>query len=76
MNWTDFWPVYLGLVLAVILAYKSYRREKKQYNGGRCRICYGELRHFDNDSQGGRGYCCHNGHYIWICWAGIDKVKP
>ena len=35
-----------------------------------------KLEHFDDDSQGGRGYCCpsttHN-YFTWVSYRFIDK---
>ena len=46
--------------------------EKRQWNNGYC-ACGSPWRHFDNDSQGGRGYCCDKCHsYIWISYR-VDK---
>ena len=48
--------------------------ERRAFNGGICQHCGAKLRHFDNDSQGGRGYCCDKcGHHIWISWRFVDK---
>ena len=61
--------VYFGVM--VIAAYI----ESKLWNKGKCK-CGKVWRHFDNDSQGGRGYCCDNCKtYIWISYPGIDR-KP
>ena len=44
------------------------------YNNGLCRECGSPLRHFDNDSQGGRGYCCDNcdSRNVWISYPWVD----
>mgnify|MGYP003426561468 CR=1 FL=1 len=40
-----------------------------------CPICGKKLEHFDDDSQGGRGYCCpsttHN-YFTWVSYKFID----
>lgn len=63
----------LILVLIMILGcLAGYLGEKKAYHGGRCPKCWGVLRYFDTDSQGGRGYTCENrDYYIWVSWPGI-----
>ena len=41
-----------------------------------CPICGEKLKHFDNDSQGGRGYCCpstKHRYYTWVSYKFIDK---
>lgn len=49
-------------------------QERKDYNNGYCPICGNRLKHFDNDSQGGRGYVCRNCHYhTWVSYWFIDK---
>ncbi len=63
------------LVLLVAGGLWGYRSEKRAFNGGTCRVCFSPLRHFDTDSQGGRGYVCHNRHHIWVSWPGTDKVE-
>ena len=48
--------------------------EKKDFNNGFCPKCGNKLYHFDTDSQGGRGYCCHKCPYFtWISWNCVDK---
>lgn len=43
------------------------------YNGGVCRHCKTNLRHFDNDSQGGRGYVCDRcGYSVWVSYRCVD----
>lgn len=58
--------IFIGFCLGGLWAYCE---EKRDYNKGRCPRCYGELKHFDNDSQGGRGYRCENGdYYTWVSY--------
>lgn len=56
------------LTLFMIITYDvNVRLPKKLYNKGKCIKCGHDLRHFDNDSQGGVGYCCDNcGYNFWI----------
>lgn len=56
-----------GLICS--LSFWAYLGEKKAFNKGRCPKCYGELKHFDTDSQGGKGYCCENrDYYTWVSY--------
>lgn len=53
--------------------------ERKDFNGGRCPHCEGELDNFDTDSQGGNGWTCRACHYYtWtsypLRWLGGKKV--
>ena len=49
--------VAVGLFVGVGLPC-AIRSEKRGFNNGICPICGKKLEHFDDDSQGGRGYCC------------------
>lgn len=56
----------------------GYRSEKHAWNDGRCE-CGEPWEHFDNDSQGGRGYACRNPNHehtprIWISYPGVDTT--
>lgn len=42
--------------------------EKAQWNGGHCGDCGNSWYRFDTDSQGGRGYVCGQGHYMWASY--------
>lgn len=43
--------------------------EKRDFNNGICPYCGNKLRHFDDDSQGGQGWCCDEcNHTAWISW--------
>lgn len=45
------------------------RGEAKDWNGGICPKCGKPLKHFDNDSQGGHGWCCHDcDYYTWVSY--------
>ena len=65
----------LHIAIAVIVLFLcfvvwAYRGEKKAYNNGICPRCYGNLYHFNTDSQGGQGYTCKNrcDYYIWVSY--------
>ena len=61
--------VVIGLSCAII-------SEKREFNNGICPICGEKLEHFDDDSQGGRGYCCpstKHSYYTWVSYRFIDK---
>lgn len=48
--------------------------ERKKFNNGVCPKCGKQLKHFDTDSQGGRGYCCNDCHYFtWVSYDCVDK---
>ena len=67
--------VAVGLFVGVGLPC-AIRSEKRGFNNGICPICGKKLEHFDDDSQGGRGYCCpsttHN-YFTWVSYRFIDK---
>lgn len=61
--------LFIGIGLSII-------KEKREFNNGICPICGQKLKHFDNDSQGGRGYCCpsiKHKYYTWVSYNFIDK---
>ena len=58
------------LVLLTILGVMS---EKRAYNNGVCKRCGNRLEHFDNDSQGGRGYMCKCGYCVWVSYPLVDR---
>lgn len=62
------------LIICLILGIIITRiKEKKAYNNGYCPNCGEKLRHFDTDSQGGRGYTCKKcGYTTWVSY-NIDK---
>lgn len=64
--------IILEVVLVFILIFGPVifrRSEIRQFNDGYCQKCKHKLRHFDNDSQGGEGWCCDNcGSVIWLSW--------
>ena len=70
MNILYFLPV-LTMVLLIPIGIFS---EKRDYNRGFCKKCGGRLNLFDIDSQGGRGYRCHNCNYhTWVSYNCVDK---
>ena len=58
-------------IIGIIWARNS---EKKEWNNGICKEDGTKWKHFDNDSQGGRGYVCENKHRTWISYS-VDKIK-
>lgn len=61
----------LGCIVASILW--ARRVERWLWNKGACYRCGNEWEHFDNSSQGCRGYTCRDcKEYIWISW-GFDR---
>lgn len=63
----------LVFISCIIYAIHS---ESKFYNHGKCKECGNDLRHFDTDSQGGRGYCCDQcGYHTWVSYNCVDKRK-
>jgi predicted amidophosphoribosyltransferase len=63
------------LVLLAVCMFFARAAEKRDYNDGICPVCGEELRHFDNDSQGGRGYCCDSCNYhTWVSY-NVDNKR-
>ena len=61
--------VSIFILLMICGAIECYISEKKDFNNGICPHCGKPLIHFDDDSQGGQGWCCHNcRYYTWISW--------
>ena len=64
--------IIVGIILILLIiagCIYGYSREKKDFNNGICPTCGTQLRHFDNDSQGGQGWCCDKcGYTAWISW--------
>ena len=56
-------------MLAIILlgSYLAFRAELKDWNGGICPAYDEPWEHRDNDSQGGRMYCCR-AQTIWVSY--------
>ena len=66
--------ITLALLVFFGIGLSARRNEKKSYNKGICKECGTELRHFDNDSQGARGYVCDNcQHTVWVSYPWIDN---
>jgi DNA-directed RNA polymerase subunit RPC12/RpoP len=64
----------IGILLLFGIIVLARRSEKKAYNNGICNECGTELHHFDNDSQGGRGYVCDNCCYtVWVSYPWVDN---
>ena len=65
----------IGILLAIVVigVLIVRRHEKKEYNNGICRECGYPLRHFDTDSQGGRGYICDACKFS--CWVSYNVDK-
>ena len=66
--------LFIILIIIFIAVIVSARRsEKKKWNNGECPKCKNKWRHFDTDSQGGRGYTCDKcNDVIWISYH-VDK---
>lgn len=63
--------ILLSIVIVGVLIVRTH--EKRMYNNGICRECGYPLRHFDTDSQGGRGYICDAcKYYCWVSY-NVDK---
>jgi hypothetical protein len=61
-----------SLVVLVVGSLVAAYFESRDYKDGLC--CGVKLRHFDNDSQGGRGYACDRCfRHIWISYPWVDK---
>lgn len=64
-----------SLILFVLIwGTLEYKKEKRDFNKGRCYCCGSKLRHFTNDIQGGRGYICDKCKTVtWVSYKSIDK---
>lgn len=60
--------LFFAIGVFIIFFLIGYSIDKRQWNKGKCRVCGMPLEHFDNDSQGGRGYKCKCGNYIWVSY--------
>ena len=57
------------LLFIVVRCIICYFKEKRDFNNGVCPNCGKPLKHFDDDSQGGQGWCCYDCNYFtWISW--------
>lgn len=62
------------VLIAITVPIVGVHMERVAYNGGVCRHCKTKLRHFDNDSQGGRGYVCDKcGYVTWVSYNCVDR---
>jgi hypothetical protein len=58
----------VGVFLFVM--FLARQSEKSRWNEGIHKDCGGKWEHFDNDSQGGRGYSCDECDYsTWISYS-------
>ena len=70
--------ILIGLAIILVAAIGmtvTRNHEKKEYNNGICPKCGGNLRSFDSDSQGGRGYNCDKcNNFVWVSY-NVDKPR-
>ncbi len=64
-------PVAL-LILMICGGIWAYKIEKRLWNNGICAKYNEPWVYFDSDSQGGRGYKCHE-QYLWVSYP-VDTV--
>ena len=64
----------LSVSVIIFGVISAYRYEKRKWNNGIAPDGTNWI-HFDNDSQGGRGYKDLSGNCCWISYPGIDKQK-
>lgn len=70
--------IFLIIVLIIVVFGPLWciSREHKDFNNGVCPKCGKQLRNFDMDSQGGRGYICDNCDYTtWVSYNRVDRNK-
>lgn len=67
--------VVLGFVAFFGLGVICWRYEIRKWNRGRCPRCHQPWKSFDVDSQGGVGYTCKCGSYIWLSWINPKEIK-
>lgn len=65
----------LFLVAMGVGALWAIRADRRCWNKGVCPTCGRPWRNFDTDSQGGLGYTCGNGHYLWIGWPHVTRER-
>jgi tRNA(Ile2) C34 agmatinyltransferase TiaS len=69
-----FISIFLATTMFVSMMALGIHLEKKGFNKGKCPECGGNLKQFDVDSHGGRGYCCHKCNYhTWVSYNCVDK---
>ena len=62
------------IAFCIAMPFIGIHIERKGFNGGICSRCGKELRLFDHDSQGGRGYTCDGcGHKVWVSYFTVDR---
>lgn len=71
--------IILLICIIIIIAFiygilYGIKVERKGFNNGVCPKCGKQLKRFDTDSQGGRGYCCNDCRYFtWVSYNCVDK---
>ena len=66
--------IVVGVVIFISMMMLGIYLESRAYNKGICPECGDNLRNFDTDSQGGRGYCCDKcGYNTWVSYYCVDK---
>lgn len=61
--------VVIYAIIAFLIVHFASKAEAKAWNGGICPHCGKPLRHFDDDSQGGHGWCCDDCDYTtWVSY--------
>lgn len=71
MPW-DLLGALVVISIAGVIGRRAYNKEKRIWNDGICAENGLPWTHFDNDSQGGRGYKAGD-QTCWISWPEIDK---
>ena len=67
--------LFVLIIMLITGSVIGFILERKGFNNGICPHCDKELRYFDTDSQGGRGYCCDCGDCTWISYKCIDSAN-
>ena len=66
--------ICVGLIIFLPCTFIGITLEKREFNNGVCKHCGKNLRYFDSDSQGGRGYICDDcGYCAWVSYRCVDK---
>lgn len=61
--------IIIFIIVFCISIYIFSRIEAKAWNKGYCPKCGNKLRHFDDDTQGGHGWCCDKcGYTTWVSY--------
>lgn len=60
--------IFLTLIFLIVIVWLAINSEYKEWNNGVCKKSCKPWKHFDNDSQGGRGYTDGQGNYCWISY--------